>query len=66
MERVKWRGSTLLSPVPAALVTVGAGESANVLTVAWCGIVSSPLVHLRVDRLVVSYSLVELYFLLYA
>ena len=41
MERIKWRGSTLLSPVPAALVTVGTQERANVLTVAWCGIVCS-------------------------
>lgn len=41
MDRIKWQGSTLLSPVPAALVTVGVGDSANVLTVAWCGIVNS-------------------------
>lgn len=41
MERVKWRGSALLSPVPAALVTVGNEEKNNVLTVAWCGIAAS-------------------------
>ncbi len=40
-ERVTFRGSTLLAPVPAALVTSGEGEHANVLTVGWCGIVSS-------------------------
>ena len=40
-NRVTWRGSTLLSPVPAALVTVGSGDRANILTVAWCGIVCS-------------------------
>ena len=50
MERIKWQGSTLLSPVPAALVTVGEGERANVLTVAWCGIVNShpPMTYISV------------------
>ena len=50
MERIKWRGSTLLSPVPAALVTVGTQERANVLTVAWCGIVCSqpPMTYISV------------------
>ena len=50
MSRVTWRGSTLLSPVPAALVTVGSGERANILTVAWCGIVCSqpPMTYISV------------------
>ena len=50
MERIKWQGSTLLSPVPAALVTVGEGDTANVLTVAWCGIVNShpPMTYISV------------------
>ena len=50
MSRVTWRGSTLLSPVPAALVTVGTGERANILTVAWCGIVCSqpPMTYISV------------------
>lgn len=50
MERVVFRGGTLLSPVPAALVTVGEGERANVLTVAWCGIVCShpPMTYISV------------------
>ena len=41
MAKVKWRGGTLLSPVPPALVTCSDGEHDNVLTVAWTGIVCS-------------------------
>ena len=61
MSRVKWRGSTLLSPVPAALVTVGAGETANVLTVAWCGIVCSqpPVTYISVRPRRHSYGLLK-------
>ena len=32
---------TLTAPLPPALVTVGEGETANVLTVAWTGILAS-------------------------
>ncbi len=61
MGRVKWRGSTLLSPVPAALVTVGSGEEANVLTVAWCGIVCSqpPITYISVRPQRHSYGLLK-------
>lgn len=38
MARIQWKGSALLSPVPAALVTSGSGDEANVMTAAWCGI----------------------------
>jgi flavin reductase (DIM6/NTAB) family NADH-FMN oxidoreductase RutF len=41
MAKTKWRGGTLLSPVPPALVTCRDGERDNVLTVAWTGIVNS-------------------------
>ncbi len=41
MAKVKWKGGTLLSPVPAALVTCSDGEHDNVFTVAWTGIVCS-------------------------
>lgn len=41
MAKVKWRGGTLLSPVPPALVTCSDGTHDNVLTVAWTGIVNS-------------------------
>ena len=41
MAKIKWRGGTLLSPVPPALVTCSDGEQDNVLTVAWTGIINS-------------------------
>ena len=41
MAKTKWRGGTLLSPVPPALVTCSDGEHDNVLTIAWTGIVNS-------------------------
>ncbi len=61
MERIKWRGSTLLSPVPAALVTVGNAEKSNVLTVAWCGILAShpPVTYISVRPERYSYGLLK-------
>ncbi len=41
MAKVKWKGGTLLAPVPATLVTCRDGERDNLLTVAWTGILSS-------------------------
>ena len=41
MAKVHWKGSTLLSPVPPALVTCRRGEEINIITVAWTGIVNS-------------------------
>ena len=41
MAKVHWQGSPLLAPVPPALVTCGDSENANLLTVAWTGIINS-------------------------
>lgn len=41
MEKVSWKGGTLLSPVPAVLVSCGTMEKPNALTVAWTGITCS-------------------------
>lgn len=41
MAKVFWKGSTQLSPVPAVLVTCKSGDTVNVFTVAWTGIVCS-------------------------
>ena len=38
MGKVTWKGSALLAPAPAVLVTCGTVEKPNVLTVAWTGI----------------------------
>lgn len=41
MSKVKWKGGTLLAPVPAVLVSCGTLEKPNALTVAWTGITGS-------------------------
>ncbi len=39
--KVAWKGSTLLAPLPFVLVSCGEGQNANLITVAWTGIVNS-------------------------
>jgi flavin reductase (DIM6/NTAB) family NADH-FMN oxidoreductase RutF len=41
MSRINLKAGTLLCPLPAVMATVGNMEEANVLTVAWVGILSS-------------------------
>lgn len=41
MSKQVWKPGTLLSPLPASLVTCGTMESPNVLTIAWTGIINS-------------------------
>lgn len=41
MAKQTWKGSTLLAPVPAALITCGTLDAPNVFTVAWTGIVNT-------------------------
>lgn len=41
MARIDFKAGTLLGPIPAVMVTVSDGEHDNVLTVAWCGILST-------------------------
>ena len=41
MPKIVWKGSTLLAPVPPTMVTCGDFEDANILTVAWTGIINS-------------------------
>ncbi len=41
MAKITWKGGTLLSPVPAVLVSCGTVEKPTALTVAWTGIINS-------------------------
>ena len=41
MARQSFKAGALLGPLPAVLVTTGDMEKNNVLTVAWCGILST-------------------------
>lgn len=36
-----WKGSTLLGPIPPAMVTCGTLDKPNILTVAWTGIINT-------------------------
>lgn len=37
----KWKGSTLLSPVPSVIVSCGSMEKSNLITIGWTGIINS-------------------------
>lgn len=41
MSKQSWKGSTLLGPLPAALITCGSMEHPNILTIAWTGIINT-------------------------
>lgn len=41
MGRVDLKAGALLGPLPAVMVTVGDMEKANVMTAAWCGVLST-------------------------
>ncbi len=41
MSKVKFRGGTLLAPVPPVMVSCGDMEKPNILTVAWTGITNT-------------------------
>lgn len=61
MSKVFWKGSALLAPVPAALVTCGAAENANIITIGWTGIVCTrpPMTYISVRPERYSYELIK-------
>jgi flavin reductase (DIM6/NTAB) family NADH-FMN oxidoreductase RutF len=50
MAKISWKPGTMLSPLPPVMVTCGTMEKANVLTIAWTGIINSepPLTYISV------------------
>ncbi len=40
-NKIHWKPSSLLAPVPAVMVTCGTMEKANIITIGWCGILST-------------------------
>ncbi len=52
MAKVSWKGSALLAPVPAALVTCGDMEKSNIITIGWTGIVCTrpPMTYISVRQ----------------
>ncbi len=61
MSKVVWKPGTLLSPLPAVLVSCGTMEKSNVLTIAWTGIVNSDpaMTYISVRKERFSHSLIE-------
>lgn len=61
MGKIAWKGSTLLAPLPFVMVSCGNMEKANILTVAWTGIVNSkpPMTYISVRPERFSYSMIE-------
>ena len=41
MSRQYWKGSALLAPVPSVMVSCGTLEKANIITIGWCGVIST-------------------------
>ena len=50
MTKTTWKPGTMLFPVPPVMVTCGTSETANVLTIAWTGIINSepPITYISV------------------
>ena len=61
MAKIFWKGSALLAPVPAALVTCGNMETNNVLTIGWTGIVCTrpPMTYISVRPERYSYDIIK-------
>lgn len=61
MEKQMWKGSTLLAPVPPALVSCGTMDAPNALTIAWTGILNSqpPKTYISVRPERYSYGLIR-------
>lgn len=41
MSKISWKPGTMIYPVPAVLVSCGTMEEANILTIAWTGIINT-------------------------
>ncbi|MBP5270382.1 MAG: flavin reductase family protein [Clostridia bacterium] len=61
MAKQVWKGSAVFGPLPPALVSCGDGETRNVLTVAWTGIVNShpPMTYISVRPERYSYGIID-------
>ncbi len=41
MAKIAWKGSALLAPLPPVMVSCGEGTAANIITIAWTGIINT-------------------------
>lgn len=60
MNKVTWKGSVLLGPIPPVLVSCGTNEKPNMFTVAWAGVINThpPRVSISVRPSRYSYDLI--------
>lgn len=61
MSKQTWKPSTLLAPLPPALVTCGTMEHSNIITIAWTGIVNTipPMTYISVRPERYSYPIIK-------
>ncbi len=61
MSKTQWKGGALLSPVPAVFVSCGDKENANIITIAWTGIVCTqpPMLYISVRKERHSYNIIK-------
>lgn len=61
MAKVTWKSGTFLYPIPAVMVTSGDWEKANIMTVAWTGIINTnpAIVYISVRPERYSYQLIK-------
>ncbi len=61
MSKQFWKGSALLAPAPAVLVTCGTAENPNVLTIGWTGICCTrpPMTYISVRPERFSHDIIE-------
>ena len=56
-----FKPGTLLSPVPAVMVSCGDGEEKNIITIGWTGIINSdpPITYISVRKSRYSHHIIE-------
>lgn len=61
MSKVKWKGGTLLAPVPPVMVSCGTMEKPNIITVGWTGLVNTipPKTYISVRPSRYSYDIIK-------
>ena len=61
MSKIKWKGGSLLAPVPPVMVSCGTMEKPNIITVAWTGLINTipPKTYISVRPSRHSYELIK-------
>lgn len=61
MAKIEWKGGTLEAPLPPVMVTCGDGEHADIVTVAWTGIVCTqpPMTYISLRPSRFSYGIIK-------